>query len=321
MKLKYAIIGVGGYIAPRHLCAIAEIGGEVVAAVDKSDSVGVLDAYFPNAAFFTEFERFDRHLEKLRIAGAPVDYIVVCSPNYLHDPHIRFSLRLGAHVICEKPLVLNPENAISLQHLEAQIARRVNVVLQLRLNPHLLDLKKQIEQNDSMLDVDLTYITARGKWYYASWKGDDEKSGGVMTNIGIHLFDLLIWLFGPVRTMELHQKSHDRASGFLQFDRAKVKWFLSISADTLPQSAKDQGLSAWRAFAVGDQAIDISAGFNGLHTESYKSILAGHGFGIADALPALQLVWDLRHLELNPESPNAHNLAHLPQSEHPFKKI
>jgi UDP-N-acetyl-2-amino-2-deoxyglucuronate dehydrogenase len=320
MKLKYAVIGVGGYIAPRHLKAISETGGEVVAAIDKSDSVGVLDQYFPEAAFFTEFERFDRHLEKMRLAGNPVHYVVVCTPNYLHDPYIRFGLKYGADVICEKPLVLNPENAQLLMKLEQETGKKVYTILQLRLNSDLLALKQSLKHETAQQEVVLTYITARGQWYYTSWKGDEAKSGGVMTNIGIHLFDLLIWLFGPVQEIALHQSSHDRASGVVQFGKAKVRWFLSISAETMPQTAISAGRRAWRAFAVGDKEIDISQGFDGLHTESYRQILQNNGFGIAETLPSLQLVWQLRNRTLDVLPIDAHPFAFLPQSEHPFKK-
>jgi UDP-N-acetyl-2-amino-2-deoxyglucuronate dehydrogenase len=321
----FAMIGAAGYVAERHLQAMAAVGGSLVAALDKSDSVGVLDRYFPGAAFFTEFERFDRHLEKLRHGGTPVDYVVVCSPNYLHDPHIRFGLRYGADVICEKPLVLNPENAVHLQELEQQCGRRVWAILQLRLHPMVEELRRAVAEAKATglrPKLALTYITARGDWYYASWKGAEDKSGGVMTNIGIHLFDLLIWLFGPVQKKEMHVSSHDRAGGMLQFMEVDVSWFLSINADTLPQSTVDEGRRAVRKFAVGEKTIELTEGFEDLHSLSYQKIQENQGFTISDALPALDLVWRLRSLILTPihMCDTAHELSKLPLSVHPFKK-
>lgn len=323
---KFAMIGVAGYVAPRHLKAIAEVGGQLIAACDKSDSVGILDRYFPETAFFTEFERFDRHLEKLKQAGEGIDYLVVCSPNYLHDPHIRFGLRLGAHVICEKPLVLNPENAVLLKQLSIQTDRNIWCILQLRLSPVIDQLRKVIAEHVSNqpLPVELTYITARGNWYFTSWKANEEKSGGILTNIGVHLFDLLILLFGQVKSSVLHLSTHDRAAGIIKFEAAEVKWFLSISSDTLPEHVSRSGKTALREINLAGQTIELSEGFEDLHTKSYKMLMAGNGFGVEDALPALELLWQLRQQAHNQvvSSGNMelHPLALVPINAHPFKR-
>ncbi len=237
---NFVMIGAAGYIAPRHMKAIKETGNNLIAAMDRSDSVGIMDSYFPAADFFTEFERFDRHLHKLKRKGTKLDYLTVCSPNYLHDSHVSFGLRHGLDVICEKPLVLNPWNIDSIQEVEKETGKKVNVILQIRLHPKIIALKKEIEKSKDFHEVDLTYITSRGNWYYTSWKGEDEKSGGVATNIGIHFFDMLNWIFGDVKESIVNLHNHDRASGVIKFEKAKVKWFLSINSEMLPKDIKEK---------------------------------------------------------------------------------
>lgn len=317
---NFVLIGAAGYVAPRHLQAIRATGHQLVAALDKNDSVGVLDSYFPNAAFFTEFERFDRHLEKLQRQGLALDYVSVCSPNYLHDAHIRFGLRLGAQVICEKPLTLNPWNIDGLADRVRETGLGVYNILQLRLHPSIVALREQIAAAPpgAMPEVELTYITSRGHWYYASWKGEESKSGGIATNIGVHFFDMLTWVFGPVLEQEVHLHTHDRAAGFLQLERARVRWFLSINAETLPAEVIAQGGRTFRALTIGGQQYEFSEGFTDLHTRSYAEILAGRGFGLETARAAIELVYQIR--QLPPVGPNgrAHPLAWLPLAPHPF---
>ncbi len=320
MKSKtFALIGSSGFVAPRHLKAIHANNGILLAALDPHDAAGGLDAYFPNAAFFTEFERFDRHLEKLKRNGNGIDYLSVCSPNYLHDAHVRYGLRYGAHVICEKPLVLNPHNAEALQDLEKDCGKSVFNILQLRLHPNIISLKNQVEQSpdNEVFEVDLSYITPRGKWYHASWKGDAAKSGGVVTNIGIHLFDMLLWVFGPVKSAENHILTHGRAAGYLNLERARVRWFLSIEAETLPQSGD---LKPHRSMLVNGQVIDFSDGFGDLHTLSYQHILSGKGWRIADAAPGIALTYHLRNTPSVLNTDTAHPLAFLQPLPHPFDK-
>ena len=316
---NFALIGAAGYVAPRHLEAIQATGHRLVAALDPFDSVGILDRYFPEAAFFTEFERFDRHLEKLQRQGVGVDYLSVCSPNYLHDAHVRFGLRLGADVICEKPLVLNPWNVTALAEKEAETRGKIYTILQLRLHPAVRALRESVNAApERVWDVDLTYITARGHWYYSSWKGDESKSGGIATNIGIHLFDMLIWVFGPVRRSEVHARSHDRVAGFLELEHARVRWFLSIGAATLPESVRQRGEHSYRALRIGADEFDFSAGFEALHTRSYAAILDGQGFGIEAARPAVELAYQIRTVELIGRNVRSHELAGLPPVPHPF---
>jgi UDP-N-acetyl-2-amino-2-deoxyglucuronate dehydrogenase len=293
---NFALIGVAGFIAPRHLQAIKETGNNLVAALDKFDSVGILDSYFPNADFFTEFERFDRHLEKLRREGKKIDYVSICSPNYLHDSHIRFALRHGADAICEKPLVLNPWNLDALSEIEKESKHRINTILQLRLHPSIVQLKNDIDKApaDKHFNVDLTYITSRGSWYHHSWKGDESKSGGVATNIGIHFFDMLLWLFGDIKSNEPNGVHPDHASGHLEFGRATVKWFLSINREHLPQEARLAGKRTHRSLKIEGKEIEFSDGFTGLHTRCYEAILAGRGFGIDDARKSIEIVFNLR---------------------------
>lgn len=299
--LNFALIGAAGYIAPRHMKAIKDSGHRLVAALDPFDSVGIIDSYFPEAAFFTEAERFDRHLDKLRRSGKDViDYVSICSPNYLHDAHIRMALRNGAHAICEKPLVLNPWNAEALAELESETSRNIYTILQLRLHPAIIKLKEKIAQEKDkglVYDIDLNYITSRGYWYYRSWKGYPEKSGGIATNIGIHFFDMLAWIFGPATENVVHQYLPDRASGFLRLEWARVNWFLSINAETLPNEVKQIGQTTYRSLMINGEEFDFSGGFTDLHTLSYEHILNGNGFGVAEALPSIQIVHDIRNFK------------------------
>ena len=290
---NFAIIGCAGFIAPRHLKAIKETGNNLIAALDKSDSVGILDKFFDNVDFFTEFERFDRHAEKLkRMDGKnKIDYVSICSPNYLHDSHIRFALRIGADAICEKPLVINPWNLSSLQRLEEETGKRVFTVLQLRLHPALKELKKEVEKSNKKYDIDLTYITPRGKWYEYSWKGDVSKSGGLATNIGIHFFDMLIWIFGKVVNVEVHHSDKSKIGGYLELENARVKWFLSIDKKDLP---KDSANPSFRSIKIDGKELEFSDVFADLHTEVYKEILAGRGFGIKEVRPCIELADQIR---------------------------
>lgn len=302
--------------------AIQDTGNTLLAAMDQTDSVGVMDSYFPNADFFTEFERFDRHIEKLKRSGNGIDYVSVCSPNYLHDAHIRFGLRLGANVICEKPLVLNPWNVDALREMEAETGKKVYTILQLRLHPVIANLKKQVEASapDKVHEVELTYITSRGKWYYTSWKGDVSKSGGIATNIGVHFFDMLQWVFGAVKENVVHVHTHDRAAGLLHLEKARVRWFLSINADTLPAEVQAAGGRTFRSVTMDGEAVEFSEGFTDLHTLSYQDILSGAGFGLHEAVAAVQLVHDIREKAPVGLSDHYHPMAALPLSEHPFKR-
>jgi UDP-N-acetyl-2-amino-2-deoxyglucuronate dehydrogenase len=294
---KFAIIGVGGYIAVRHLRAIKDTGNVLLAALDPSDSVGIIDSYFPESHFFVEFERFDRHVDKLRRSAVHLDYVSICSPNYLHDSHIRFALRSGASAICEKPLVLNPWNIDALAEIENEYKRKINTILQLRLHPVLIDLKKKIDSLPAgkIHDIDLTYITSRGNWYFTSWKGDIHKSGGIATNIGVHFFDMLSWIFGNVTKSVVHVMTPTRAGGYLELEKARVKWFLSIDYNDIPDQAKQQGKRTYRSIVMDKSEIEFSEGFTDLHTKSYEEILAGKGFGLKDAQPSVQMVYEIRN--------------------------
>lgn len=302
--MNFALIGAAGYIAPRHLEAIKKTGHRLVAAVDRSDSVGVLDRYFPESDFFTEFERFDRHIEMLRRKGSDrrIDYVVIASPNYLHDAHIRFALRAQAHAICEKPLVLNPWNVDALREIEAESGRRVRSILQLRLHPAIRALKERIdaEGTSPRHSVDLTYVTPRGRWYMYSWKGDPEKSGGIAMNIGIHFFDMLSWIFGPVEDNIVHLHDPDRAAGFLLLGKAKVRWYLSLRGEDVPEETRRRGLNSHRSLTIDGESVDFCSGFTDLHTECYRDILAGGGFRMEDCLPSIQTVYDIRRARLEP---------------------
>lgn len=294
---NFALIGAAGFIAPRHMKAIKDTGNVLMAALDKFDSVGIIDSHFPDADFFTEFERFDRHLEKLRRTGKKVDYVSVCSPNYLHDAHIRFGLRIGADVICEKPLVLNPWNIDALKEIEDESGQKIYNILQLRLHPSIIALKEKIDADKTgkVHDIDLAYITSRGHWYQTSWKGDVTKSGGIATNIGVHFYDMLSWIFGDVKKNIVHVHTTDRAAGFLEFEKARVRWFLSINADTLPQNVKGKGGRTYRSLTMEGSEIEFSDGFTELHTHSYQAILDGKGFGLELARKSIEIVHDIRH--------------------------
>ncbi|MDD9935272.1 MAG: Gfo/Idh/MocA family oxidoreductase [Myxococcales bacterium] len=299
---NFALIGAAGYIAPRHLKAIHAVGGKLIAAADPKDSVGVLDQYFPTASFFTEIERFDRFLERLRREGSSdrIDYLSVCSPNYLHDAHTRLGLRVRAHVVCEKPLTITPWNIDALAELEAEYERRVYTVLQLRLLPSLRELKERIAASppDKRPQVQLSYVTRRGPWYQISWKGDAAKSGGVAMNIGIHFFDLLLWIFGGCRRYELHLSEPTKMAGMLELEHADVTWLLSIDSDDLPAGYMDSGRPAFRSLTMDGEELEFSSGFTELHTEVYRDILAGGGYGLDDARPSVELVHNIRTSEV-----------------------
>jgi predicted dehydrogenase len=400
---NFALIGAAGFIAPRHLKAIKETGNRLVAALDPFDSVGILDSYFPDCSFFTEFERFDRHAELLKDSPDRIDYVVVCSPNYLHDAHVRFGLRIGANVICEKPLVLNPWNIDALERLEQESGRKVFNIFQLRLHPAIVALKQRVEEetgneqnrlmrtpvpersrggdgetrrrgdganeglgdletgrlgerekedrslsgvvpersrrvegesqisssaleirpdscNSPDYDIELTYITSRGNWYYTSWKGDVAKSGGVATNIGVHFYDMLAWVFGDVEENIVHVSSHDYVSGYLRFKKARVRYFLSINYDTLPDEIKASGKRTYRSMKMNSEEIEFSDGFTDLHTESYRQILTGNGFKLAEARTAIQIVHTIRNAQPIGLKGDYHPFASLPLAPHPFKK-
>lgn len=317
---NFALIGAAGYVAPRHLQAIKANGGHLLAAIDPNDSVGILDSYFPDTAFFTEFERFDRHLEKLKRNGQKVDYISICSPNYLHDAHCRFGLRYGADVICEKPLVLNPWNVDALAEMEVETGQRINNILQLRLHPSVIALREKVMNGpkDKVYDIDLTYLTARGNWYYASWKGDEAKSGGLAANIGIHFFDMLLWIFGDVKEIIVHRRTHDRVAGYLELERARVKWFLSINAKMLQAANVTSGKSTYRSLSIEGQEFEFSGGFTELHDRSYAHILKGDGFGLQSVRPAIELVHQLRSATVQNLNDKQHLLAEVAEEKHPF---
>lgn len=296
MMKNFVLIGAAGYIVPRHLMAIRDTGNDLLAALDKFDSVGILDSYFPGAHFFTEFERFDRHLDKLRRKGTHIDYASICTPNYLHDSHIRFALRSHADAICEKPLVLNPWNVEALREIEKETGNRVFNILQLRLHPSIIALKEQIAagDKDKIYDIDLTYLTSRGNWYFNSWKGDVGKSGGIATNIGVHFFDMLSWIFGEVKENIVHVMEADRAGGILHLKQARVRWFLSINYDYIPTELKAQNKRTYRTIMMDGKEIEFSEGFGDLHTLSYEEILKGNGFGLEEAMMSIQTVHDIR---------------------------
>ncbi len=292
---NFALIGAAGFIAPRHLKAIKESGNNLVAAMDKFDSVGIIDSYFPNADFFTEFERFDRHIDKLKRQGKAVDYVSICSPNYLHDSHIRFALRQGADAICEKPLVLNPWNVDALEEIERETGKKIYTILQLRLHPAIQKLRNMVLASpDKTFEVDLTYVTSRGKWYFHSWKGEESKSGGIATNIGIHFFDMLLWIFGDLKKLKMNTRTADHASGTLELSRARINWFLSINEDHLPVLVKNEGKRTFRSLRMDGREIEFSDGFTDLHTTSYQEILSGNGFGLVEARPSIELVHKIR---------------------------
>ncbi len=319
---NFALIGAAGYIAPRHMKAIKETGNNLVSALDINDSVGIIDSYFPNADFFTEFERFDRHIDKLKRKNQAIDYVSICSPNYLHDSHIRFGLRSGADVICEKPLVLNPWNIDALKEIEEDSGKRIYNILQLRLHPSIIALKEKVENGpeDKVYDVDLSYLTSRGHWYYTSWKGDVQKSGGVATNIGVHFFDMLSWVFGDVKQNIVHVHTHDRVAGYLELDRARVRYFLSINYNTLPTEVKEKGMRTYRSITIEGEEIEFSGGFTDLHTTSYQEILKGNGFGLEEVNSAISIVHDIRTLKPMGLKGDYHPLAKQELAKHPFDK-
>ena len=310
MAYNFAITGVAGYIAPRHLRAIRDTGNRLVAAVDPHDSVGLLDSYSFDVRFFTEIERFDRHLEKLRRGPDEnrVHFVSVCSPNYLHDAHCRLALRVGANAICEKPLVVNPWNLDALQELEAETGKRIYNILQLRVHPKLLELKHALEKESSNTqhEVSMTYVTSRGRWYDTSWKGDEEKSGGVAVNIGVHLFDLLLWLFGGAGESRVYHSDQRKMSGFVELEHAKVKWFLSTDIADLPFECKPGVRSTYRSITIDGQEVEFTEGFTELHTTVYKEILAGRGAGIEEARPSIDLVYRIRKAPLSPLDDKVH---------------
>lgn len=298
---SYALIGAAGYIAPRHLRAIKDTGGTLRAALDSTDSVGIMDSYFPDTRFFVEFERFDRYIDRCRREGQKIDYVSICSPNYLHDAHVRFALRSDADAICEKPLVLNPWNIDALAEMEKQTGRKVNTILQLRLHPVINALAEKIraEPKGKVHDVDLTYITSRGRWYYTSWKGDEKKGGGIATNIGVHFFDMLSHVFGPLKANIAHHRAMDCAAGYLEFEKARVRWFLSINARDLPPAVQGKK-TTYRSITLDGEEVEFSEGFTDLHTQSYQEIMAGRGFPLEAVRPSIEIVSHLRNAELQP---------------------
>jgi len=321
---NFALIGAAGYIAPRHMRAIKETGNKLVAAYDPYDGVGIIDSYSPDTKFFVEFERFDRYLEKLKYdKGMTIDYMSITSPNYLHDAHIRVALRRGAHAICEKPLVLNPWNIEALEHVSIETGKKIYTILQLRLHPVIIALKEKIKvgPTDKVYDIDLTYITSRGNWYYTSWKGDISKSGGIATNIGIHFFDMLTWIFGDVKENIVNLHTHDRASGILYLEKARVRWFLSINGEMLPKNVKESGKTTYRSITVEGEEIEFSEGFTDLHTRSYEEILKGNGFEIGEARRSIEIVYDIRNQIPVGLKGDYHPFAVKPLSVHPFLRI
>lgn len=305
IPLNFALIGAAGFVAPRHMKAIKETGNNLSAALDPYDGVGIMDSFFPGADFFIEPERFDRHLDKLRrnaIANkesehSKIDFVSICSPNYMHDSHIRLALRNDANAICEKPIVLNPWNADALKVIEKETGKNVNTILQLRLHPAIIELKEKIQKGpaDKIHNLNLTYITSRGKWYHRSWKGNLEKSGGIATNIGVHFFDMLTWIFGSVRENKVHILTPERAAGYLHLDNAEIRWFLSLNYNDIPDEEKKTGKSTYRTLVMDGIEIEFTEGFTDLHTLSYRNILEGKGFGLDDGKPAIEIVYNIRN--------------------------
>ncbi|PCJ51052.1 MAG: oxidoreductase [Gammaproteobacteria bacterium] len=309
---NFALIGAAGYVAPRHMKAIKDTGNKLVAVLDKNDSIGIIDSYFPQADFFTEFERFDRHIDLLKRKGTKIDYVSIASPNYLHDSHIRFALRNNAHAICEKPLVLNPHNVEALKIVQEETGCKVFNILQLRHHPALIQFREKIlkeltDNNSKNYEVDLTYITSRGNWYLNSWKGNESKSGGIATNIGIHFFDMLGWIFGEVKKNVVHLKTQDTNAGYIEFSNARVRWFLSINSDNLPENVKATGQRTFRSLTVDNEEIEFSTGFTDLHTASYQSIIDGNGFGLDDAKQSIEIASQIRNLEIANKGSSKHS--------------
>jgi UDP-N-acetyl-2-amino-2-deoxyglucuronate dehydrogenase len=307
---NFALIGAAGYIAPRHMQAIKATGNQLLAAFDPNDSVGIIDSHFPNADFFTEFERFDRHVDLRRRAGngGQIDYVSICSPNYLHDSHMRFALRSGAHAICEKPLVLNPWNIDGLQDIERDTGKRVNTILQLRLHPSIVALREQVRRgpHDRKHEVDLAYVTSRGHWYLQSWKGDPKKSGGIATNIGVHFFDMLHYIFGALQANVVHLDSETKAAGYLEYQNARVRWFLSVDIEDVPGALRENGQRTYRSITVDGEEIEFSGGFTDLHNRSYEEILAGRGFGLDENRVAIETVSAIRNGKPAARADDAH---------------
>ena len=298
---QFALIGGAGYVAPRHMRAIKDTGNLLTGVLDPNDSVGVIDSYFPESHFFTEFERFDRHVDKLKRKGAGIDYVSICSPNYLHDAHIRFALRNSADAICEKPLVLNPWNIDGLEEMEKDTGSNVYNILQLRLHPALIELKETVGHGhgDKIHEIDLTYITSRGRWYFNSWKGEEAKSGGIATNIGIHFFDMLIWIFGRVQKNVVHIFEPHRAAGYLELKNARVRWFLSVDEKSLPPEVRESGQRTYRSITVDGEEVEFSKGFTDLHTLSYQEIINGNGFGLEEARASVETAYTIRNTRPN----------------------
>ena len=316
-KMKnFALIGAAGYIAPRHMQAIRDTENRLIAAVDRCDSVGIIDSYFPEASFFTEFERFDRHVDKLRLKNeTPIDFVAITTPNYLHDAHMRWALRSGADAICEKPLVLNPWNIDALEEVEKRTGKKIYNILQLRLHPSIVALKEKVtkelvENPNKIYDIDLTYLTSRGKWYFISWKGDESKSGGIASNIGVHFYDMLSWIFGDVEENIVHLKTPFANAGYLKLKNANVRWFLSVKYEYIPDEIKATGQRTYRSITVDGDEIEFSGGFTDLHTRSYEEILKGNGFGLQEARKSIEIVSTIRNAET----------AGLKGEYHPFCK-
>jgi UDP-N-acetyl-2-amino-2-deoxyglucuronate dehydrogenase len=306
---NFALIGTAGYIAPRHMKAITDTGNTLLAALDTSDSVGIIDSHFPDAHFFTEFERFDRYVDMLRRSEAgKIDYVSICSPNYLHDSHMRFALRSGADAICEKPLVLNPEDIDGLEAIEQATGQTVNTILQLRVHPSIIALRDKIRNSpkDTKYEVDLTYITSRGRWYLESWKGDVRKSGGIATNIGVHFFDMLHFLFGDLQANHVHLNAPTKAAGYLEFEHARCRWFLSLDVNDVPAEARETGARTYRSITIDGEEIEFSGGFADLHTRSYEEILNGNGFGLNENRPAIGMVSHIRNASIEASKGEQH---------------
>ena len=306
MNKRFGLIGAAGYVAPRHMRAIKEVGGNLVAAFDPNDSVGIIDSHFPDARFFVEFERFDRYVDLIRRRGEKIDYFGICSPNYLHDAHIRFALRSDADAICEKPLVLNPWNIDGLAEMEEHTGRKVYTILQLRLHPAIIELKERMAaEPDKIHDVDLTYITSRGRWYLISWKGDVGKSGGIATNIGVHFYDMLGFVFGKAIRNVVHLREDKRSAGYLEFERARVRWFLSVDREDLPEEVKGKK-PTYRSITVDGAEVEFSEGFTDLHTESYRAVVGGKGYGLTEVRPSIELVSAIRTMDPTPNEGERH---------------
>jgi UDP-N-acetyl-2-amino-2-deoxyglucuronate dehydrogenase len=317
---RFALIGAAGYIAVRHMKAIKDTGNVLSAALDKSDSVGVIDHYFPNADFFVEYERFERHIDKLRRTGQKIDYVSICSPNYLHDSHIRFGLANKADVICEKPLVLNPWNVDGLKVLENETGHKVNNILQLRLHPVIIQLREKILNGpkDKIYDVDLSYITSRGHWYFASWKADLHKSGGIATNIGIHFFDMLSWIFGALKENVVHIHEPKRAAGYMVFERARVRWYLSVDYNAIPENIRAKGQRTFRSIEIEGEEIEFSEGFTDLHTLSYKEVLESRGFSLEESRNSIEIAYQIRNAQPIGLKGEYHPFCKIPIEFHPF---